>query len=145
MRYINKIIVHCTATEAGADYDIEDVRRWHTQPPPAGNGWRDVGYHYLIKLDGTVQRGRAISQPGAHCYGQNAHSIGVCYVGGLLDGKPADTRTREQKSSLLKLLANLSLMYRCRIFGHRDFANKECPCFDAKSEYAGLYDKFVLH
>lgn len=144
MRYINKIIVHCTATEEGRSFTIEDVKRWHTLPPPVGKGWRDVGYHYLVLLDGTVQRGRAISQPGAHCYGQNAHSIGVCYVGGLRDGKPADTRTDAQRRALLKLLANLTTMYRCHIFGHNDFAQKDCPGFDAKTEYAGLYEQLVV-
>lgn len=135
-RYINDIILHCTATPAGKDYSVADITNWHKQ-----RGWRTCGYHYVVRLDGSIERGRAISQPGAHCRGHNAHSIGVAYVGGLdTDGKPADTRTEAQKHALLKLLVNLTKIYRCRIHGHRDYnPQKACPCFDATKEYAPLY------
>lgn len=145
MRYINDIIVHCTDTPWDMDATAADIKAWHTLPPPKGNGWRDIGYHYVVRLDGTVERGRAISQPGAHCYGHNAHSVGVVYVGGRDEsGRTADTRTAAQKASLLKLLANLTRMYRCRIHSHHDYdAGKACPCFDATGEYAGLYKQLV--
>ena len=140
MRYINSIIVHCSATPEGADYSASDIRAWHRS-----RGWRDIGYHYVIKLDGTIERGRPISQPGAHCYGHNAHSIGVCYIGGIKDDHSADTRTMAQKQSLLKLITKLTQMYRCHTFGHRDFNQaKDCPCFDAAKEYAGLYNQIVI-
>lgn len=143
MRYINAIIVHCTATEAGMPFTLADIRRWHTQQPPSGRGWRNVGYHYIVRLDGTIERGMPISQAGIHCKGHNAHSVGVAYVGGLKDGKPEDTRTQAQKQSLLQLLVRLTQMYRCHIYGHRDFAQRDCPCFDAKKEYEGLYRQLV--
>lgn len=143
MRYINAIIVHCTATEAGTDIGLAQIKTYHTSPPPEGRGWRNVGYHYIVRLDGTIERGMPISQPGIHCKWHNAHSIGVCYVGGLKDGKPADTRTQAQKQALLQLLVRLTQMYRCHIFGHRDFAQRDCPCFDAKKEYEGLYRQLV--
>lgn len=143
MRYINAIIIHCTATEEHKDYTLADIKAWHTAPPPRGNGWRNCGYHYIVRLDGTVERGMPISQPGIHCRGHNAHSVAVCYVGGLRHGKPADTRTPAQKQALLKLIAKLTLMYRCHTYGHRDFAAKDCPCFDAKTEYAGLFNQLV--
>lgn len=139
-RYINDIILHCTATPPGLDASAGDIKRWHTQKPPRGNGWSDVGYHYIVRLDGTIERGRPISLAGAHCRGHNAHSIGVAYVGGLdASGKPADTRTEAQKAALLKLLCNLILMYRCSVHGHRDYdKGKACPCFDATAEYKNL-------
>lgn len=143
MRYINSIIVHCTATEAGFDIGLAQIRSWHTMAPPKGRGWRNCGYHYIVRLDGTIERGMPISQPGIHCKGHNAHSVGVAYVGGLKNGEPADTRTQEQKSAMLKLLAKLTLMYRCHTYGHRDFAQRDCPCFDAKKEYEGLYRQLV--
>lgn len=143
MRYINSIIVHCTATEAGFDIGLPEIQSWHTQAPPKGRGWRNCGYHYIVRLDGSVERGMPISQPGIHCKGHNAHSVGVAYVGGLKNGKPADTRTQEQKSAMLQLLAKLTLMYRCHTYGHRDFAQRDCPCFDAKKEYEGLYRQLV--
>ena len=135
-RYINDIIVHCTATRAGQDFSASDIAAWHKE-----RGWRSIGYHYVVRLDGTVERGRAISQPGAHCKGHNAHSVGVAYVGGLdAEGKPADTRTEAQRQALLKLLVNLTRIYRCRIHGHHDYnQGKSCPCFDATLEYAPLY------
>lgn len=140
MRYINDIIVHCTDTPSGMDVTAAQVTQWHRE-----KGWRTIGYHYLVRLDGTIEKGRPSSQPGAHCYGHNAHSIGVCYVGGRDENfKTADTRTRAQKDSLLKLLTNLTRMYRCRIHGHRDYAAKDCPCFDASKEYKGLYEQIVL-
>ena len=77
MRRINKIIVHCTATPEGRDVTINEVRDWHVND----NGWRDVGYHFLIRLDGTVEEGRPIEQTGAHCYGNNwgQYRYSVCW------------------------------------------------------------------
>ena len=133
MRVINKIIVHCTATKEGQDFDIEDVRNWHVE----GNGWRDVGYHYVVKLDGTIQLGRPLEVAGAHCKGHNEDSIGVCYVGGLDGfGEPCDTRTTEQVDSLGALIYTLVHTFPgSEVYGHRDFANKACPSFDARKEY----------
>ncbi len=135
MRIINEIIVHCTANRAGTDIGVREIRCFHQEE----KGWRDIGYHYVVRLDGTVERGRPISQPGAHCYGRNAHSIGVAYVGGLdKEGKPCDTRTPAQKAALLKLIFNLCKMYHASVSGHNDYARKACPCFDARKEYSKI-------
>ena len=108
-----------------------------TQPTniPAG-----IGYHYLVAIDGTVHAGRDVDIAGAHCRGHNRNSIGVCYVGGLdAARRPADTRTPEQRGALRGLLAALKRLYPGAVVrGHRDFAAKACPCFDATNEYAGL-------
>jgi N-acetylmuramoyl-L-alanine amidase len=128
MRTISKIIVHCTATPEGRDVTVADIDRWHRQ-----RGFRCIGYHYVIYLDGSVHQGRPIAEIGAHCLGQNNHSIGVCYVGGLAkDGKSAkDTRTDAQKASLVKLITELRRQFPlATLHGHREFANKDCPCFD---------------
>ena len=96
MRTITEIIIHCSATIEGKDYTVEDIDRWHRQ-----RGFARVGYHYVIRLDGTIQQGRPLDIAGAHCIGHNAHSIGICYIGGLdQTGKPKDTRTQAQKDSL---------------------------------------------
>ena len=92
--------------------------------------------------DGSIHKGRPVSEEGAHCVGHNKYSIGVCYIGGLAaDGKtPKDTRTDSQKSSLLNLLTQLKKSYPgVAIRGHRDFAAKACPSFDATKEYCNLY------
>lgn len=138
MRTITLIICHCTATIEGKHYIVEDVDRWHKQ-----RGWKMIGYHYLVLLDGTIQKGRPEEMVGAHCLNHNQHSIGVCYVGGLdKDKKPKDTRTEAQKASLLKLLTELKQKYpRALIMGHNVFANKSCPCYDAASEYKHLQPK----
>ena len=140
MRLINEIIVHCSANGPSCTFGAKEIKAVHL-----ARGFSDIGYHYVIKRDGTIERRRAISHPRAHCKGHNAHSIGVCYIGGLdADGNPVDNRTPEQKASLNKLLLNLVRMYHCKVFGHNDFANKACPCFDAKKEYDGFYNREVL-
>lgn len=140
MRKIDKIIVHCADTPEGRDVKAAEIKQWHTAKPPKGNGWKDIGYHYVIDLDGTIEPGRPIEEAGAHCSGQNAYSIGVCYVGGCdKDMKPKDTRTPAQKEALLSLLKYLVAKYPgAKIYGHRNFSNKPCPSFDAKTEYANI-------
>ena len=132
MRKINEIILHCTATPEGKDYDVETIRRWHVQ----GNGWRDIGYHYVIYRDGTIHLGRPLDQTGAHTSGHNASTIGIVYVGGCAaDGKtPKDTRTPAQKEALRTLCKVLcDTLDITKISGHRDYAAKACPSFDVKA------------
>jgi len=136
MRTIKEIIVHCSATQEGKDFTIADIDRWHRQ-----RGFTKIGYHYVIYRDGTIHVGRNESEVGAHCLGHNQNSIGICYIGGLSsDGKtPKDTRTDAQKKALTTLLQALKKKYpSASIHGHRDFAKKACPSFDATKEYAGL-------
>ena len=135
MRNINKIIVHCSATKEGKAFNVADIIRWHKQ-----RGFATIGYHWVVLLDGTIQQGRAEMTMGAHCLGHNANSIGICYIGGLdRNGQPKDTRTPAQKKALLELLKRLKKDYpNATIHGHREFANKACPCFDAKNEYKTL-------
>lgn len=136
MRTIKEIIIHCSATPEGRDYTVADIDRWHK-----AKGWKGIGYHFVIYRDGSIHVGRPKEQVGAHCVGHNTISIGVCYIGGLAsDGKtPKDTRTPQQKDSLLGLLEQLKEEFpKAKIHGHKDFANKACPCFDATSEYSSM-------
>lgn len=136
MRIINEIIIHCSATPEGKDYTVEQIKQWHKQ-----RGFSDIGYHYVIYRDGSIHSGRPIERIGAHCLKHNAHSIGICYIGGVSkDGKtPKDTRTDAQKESLIKLIKELKAKYpKATVHGHREYANKACPCFDAKNEYKNL-------
>ena len=135
-RTINELIIHCTATQEGKDYTAADITRWHKL-----QGWATIGYHYVVYLDGSIHEGRDIDVVGAHCLGHNAHSLGIVYVGGLAsDGKTAkDTRTPRQKEALVNLLKLLRAIYpKAKIYGHRDFAQKSCPCFNAKEEYKNI-------
>ena len=103
MRKVDKIIIHCSATKEGQDFNANDINNWHN-----AKGWNGIGYHYVIKLDGTVEQGRPVEISGAHTKGHNKGSIGVCYIGGLdANGKAKDTRTPEQVNSLRVLIGAL--------------------------------------
>ena len=147
-RRIDEIIVHCTASREGQEQTVEQIRRDHTTPvSKGGRGWSDIGYHYVVYLDGTVHEGRNVDVSGAHAVNHNANSIGVVYVGGVENRpgvpyeqlKPKDTRTEQQKASLLALLMDLRKLYpTARIIGHRDVSSKECPSFNARAEYRNV-------
>lgn len=149
MRKIKYIVLHCSATKEGQKVTVADVDRWHK-----ARGFRKIGYHYLIYLDGSIHTGRDLEEVGAHVSGSNSNSIGICYVGGLdAAGKGKDTRNEQQKAALFFLLQKLKERFPdARIVGHRDFSPdkngngiieqfefmKECPCFNAITEYKNV-------
>jgi hypothetical protein len=119
-RAINKIIIHHTASSQ--DTTVEQIRDWHVN----GNGWSDIGYHFIILKDGTVANGRHINKTGSHCKGQNAGSIGICVTGNTNNEPP----TKPQVESLygkLKMLCEEYHLDRHNVYGHRDFSTSECP------------------
>lgn len=138
MRKINEVIVHCSATPEGRDVTVETIDKWHK-----GNGWKGIGYHWVIYRDGSIHAGRPESQIGAHCKGKNRNTIGICYIGGMdkANKHPKDTRTQAQRKAMVQLLSELKMRYVTieKISGHRDYANKACPSFDATREYAALF------
>ena len=136
MRLVKEVIIHCSATREGQHVSVDTIKDWHL-----AKGWNDIGYHFYIDLDGTIHKGRDIDKMGAHCKGRNRNSIGVCYCGGVeADGKtPKDTRTQEQKESLLHVLKTFKAMYpESIIYSHNEFAAKACPSFDATKEYENI-------
>ena len=138
MRNIQHIVVHCTATPEGRYHDAKDIDRWHK-----ARGFKSIGYHWVIRIDGTIEPGRPEPTVGAHVEGHNSYTIGVVYVGGVERDtfKPKDTRTAAQKAAMLNLLGDLKRRFpKAEILGHRDFpkVTKACPSFDAKTEYAQL-------
>jgi len=130
-REIDKIIIHCSATKEGREFNVDDVRLWHK-----AKGWRDVGYHYVIPLNGDLEVGREESEIGSHTYRHNLRSIGVCYIGGLDENsKPKDTRTDEQKETLRCLIADLMVKYpKAKVYGHYNFSSKACPSFNVEKD-----------
>ena len=136
MRKINKIIIHCTATPEGREVTTKDLRKWHVEE----RGWSDIGYHFFIDLDGEVHECRPIERTGAHTKGHNWDSIGIAYAGGMnLDNtKSKDTRTEAQHEALVDLLCQLHDAYGGEVYGHRDFSSKDCPSFDARTEYENI-------
>jgi N-acetyl-anhydromuramyl-L-alanine amidase AmpD len=136
MRSINLIVIHCSATRSDRPFTVTDLIACHQ----ARFGF--TAYHYYITRDGQMYQTRHENLAGAHAKHYNQHSIGICYEGGLdTQGRPADTRTPEQKQALVALLRSLKEDYPdATILGHRDLpgVRKDCPCFDAKAEYADL-------
>ncbi len=131
MREINKMIIHCSATPPDMDIGAAEINQWHKE-----KGWKGIGYHYVIRRNGVVEKGRSIDLVEAHCSGQNKGSIGICYIGGVDEnGKPKDNRTQTQKESLNRLVASLQLVFgEMEICGHNEFSNKACPSFNVKEE-----------
>ena len=131
MRNINQIVVHCSATPPSMIVGAEDIRRWHLE-----KGWSDIGYGYVIKRNGEIEKGRDIARAGAHAKGHNRNSIGICLVGGVDEnGKPDDNYRIIQYQSLKTLIHILEITFPIEsILGHRDLpnVNKECPCFDVQ-------------
>jgi hypothetical protein len=132
MREINQIVIHCSDTPAGMDIGAAEIRQWHTDPPPRGRGWNDIGYHYVIRRDGQLEIGRPEEVVGAHVEGHNAHSIGVCMVGG---GKGVCNFTHDQWARLRSVVNMLTCEYpNAAVCGHRDLnPAKQCPSFDARA------------
>ena len=143
MRNIDSIIVHCSATKAGLDFTATDIDRWHRE-----RGFNGIGYHYVIRLDGKLEKGRDVTLAGAHCKGWNERSVGICYIGGLDEnGRPTDTRTNVQNRVLYQIIMDLQREYNIlQVLGHRDTSPdlngdgviepyeyvKACPCFDVR-------------
>ena len=141
MRKINKIIIHCSATKEGEDISAAVIDRWHRD-----RGWSGIGYHYVVSLNGNIEYGRPIDKQGAHVKDHNKGSIGICYIGGVESERSSngkwiakDTRTLEQKESLLDLIKTLKRLHpEATVHGHNEFAAKACPCFNVKEEYCNL-------
>ena len=146
MRVITLLIIHCSAVKPDQTSSAAQIDTWHRQ-----RGWKfGIGYHYVVRRNGEIEHGRPEWMIGAHCLNHNAHSIGICYEGGLdARGQPADTRTAEQKASLRRLLEDLHRRYpRAIIVGHHDLdPKKACPCIpNVAREYEDLNDvRACLH
>ena len=149
------IIIHCSATKEGQDIKARDIDRMHR-----ARGFNQIGYNYVIDLDGIIETGRPLTIAGAHCIGYNDHSVGICYVGGLdAFGQPADTRTPAQKTAMNELINKLTREYEIvELLGHRDTSPdlndngivepfewiKSCPCFDVREEYKSFINPIIV-
>lgn len=141
MKTVDKVIVHAADTPSDMDIGAEEIRRWHVE----GNGWSGIGYHYIIRRDGTIELGRDLDgdgdvgeHMGAHVYGHNRGTLGVCMVG----GKPGCNYTAAQWKSLEWLVRDILGRHELAatdVYGHNDFdSSKGCPMFDARAWAATL-------
>ena len=159
---VDAIIIHCSATREGQDIGAKEIDAMHKQ-----RGFNGIGYHYVVRLDGKVEKGRNETAIGAHCNTKgfskesyNRHSIGICYVGGLdKAGKAKDTRTPEQKAALIDLINDICKRYPIvELLGHRDTSPdkngsgeiepcefiKMCPCYDVRAEYGTVMKNVIV-
>ena len=113
MRDLKRVILHCSATPEGREVSVEDIRSWHTDPPPRGNGWSDIGYQ---------------------------DSVGVCYIGGLdTSMAPKDTMTVPQEIAFVELVKSLRLIFgELSIHGHNEYSTKACPSFSVEQKFGFL-------
>lgn len=137
MRIPKYLVIHCSATKLSQDIPVSTIKKWHVK----GRGWSDVGYHYYIRKDGSLELGRdrdgdgdIWEEIGAHVRNFNSKSVGICYEGGLDEsGEPKDTRTKEQLITMSAIVKVISSQFKgIKIRGHKDFPNvaKSCPCFE---------------
>ena len=137
MRTITLLVIHCSAVRPDQTSSAAQIDTWHRR-----QGWHlGIGYHYVVRRDGQIEPGRPEWMVGAHCKNHNAHSLGICYEGGLnARGQPDDTRTLAQKLAMVQLLEVLRRRYpKALIVGHHDLnPQKACPCFDAVKAYSQL-------
>lgn len=124
------IVVHCSATRPSMDVGVREIRQWHL-----AQGWLDVGYHFIIKRDGTVEDGRPVDVVGSGVKNYNHNSVHICLVGGSPENDPAGFEanfTEAQMDALIETLGKCSAYYsRAKIVGHHTLdASKACPSFD---------------
>lgn len=132
MRQINEIIVHCAYTKPSMDIGGDWIRKVHLK-----KGWKDIGYHYVIRRDGRIDHGRKVQVIGSHCKGKNRHSIGICLVGGMSEeNQPEDNFTDAQMDRLRTIISDLKKRFPDieKVSGHRDYSKKPCPCFDVNTK-----------
>lgn len=128
-RSVNLLVIHCSATPPNMDIGAKEIRRWHK-----AKGWSDIGYHDVIRRDGSYERGRDYNRIGAHVRGYNRGSIGVCMVGGVDEyNNPEDNFTDEQWESLTRYCRATKAQINVSIAGHNEFdKGKACPSFDVQ-------------
>ena len=124
------LVIHCSATKPSMDIGLREIKRWHVDD----NGWRDVGYHYIIRRNGEVELGRSNRDTGAHAAGYNHKSISLCMVGGMAEDNSAENNfTAQQWTALLDLVKQIKVDYpEANVIGHNEISNKECPSFDVQ-------------
>lgn len=139
IRFVDTIVLHCSATPFNQDIGAEEIRRYHVDH----RKWSDIGYHYVIRLDGSLEEGRPLYKQGAHVRGHNQTSIGICYIGGLdQKGRAVNTMNIMQRAAIEELVDELVLVFDqiTDFCGHCDFpgVKKTCPNFAVSEEFAGI-------
>lgn len=130
-RSIDLLVIHCSASPITMDIGVKEIREWHTSSP---RNWSDIGYHFVIRLNGELEKGRPLYRSGAHARGYNKNSVGICVVGGVdKDIKPENTMNKLQEKTLIDLIEELNWFFSdLEIKGHNELSSKACPSFDVQ-------------
>lgn len=129
-RPVDKLIIHCAATPPKMDIGVKEITEWHKK-----QGWKTIGYHFVIRRDGTLENGRNIDEIGAHVKGQNTGSIGICLIGGVDERNiPEANFTEKQWGELKRFVMAFKAVYpKATIHGHNEYAAKACPSFNVQT------------
>lgn len=138
MKTITHVVLHYSATYEDQNLTVKDIDRMHK-----ARGWSGVGYHYVIRRDGTVEQGRAETTVGAHVGGQNSGKIGICCIGGLNRATGSnvgvDNRPPAQIAATIRLVKDILKRHpKAKVVGHRDLAATQCPGFDVIPWWNGV-------
>lgn len=146
VKSIEYIVIHCSATPITMNIGVDEIDKWHRD-----RGWEKIGYHIVIRrkpgrLGGLIEYGdRSLSEAGAHIYGYNSRSIGVCMIGGVDKFNNSQNNFTEDQFEALRKTVNFlrSIFPNAKVQGHRDFpgVHKDCPCFDVKDWFIHKEDK----
>jgi N-acetylmuramoyl-L-alanine amidase len=130
---IDEIVLHCSATREGQDITAKTIDGWHIK-----RGFKKIGYHLVIRLDGSREYGRKLTEIGAHVKGRNSKTVGVCYIGGCDKNlKPKDTMNEAQEKSFREYVKELRELTKkhLKISGHNEYAAKACPSFKVSEKF----------
>jgi len=138
VRDLKRVILHCSATPEGRKVSVDTIRGWHMD-----RGWDDIGYHFCILANGSIEKGRDIDKIGSHTYSHNADSIGICYIGGLdKEMHYKDTMTALQEIAFIQLVWSLRMILGpLKVHGHNEFSDKKCPSFKVNEKFKFLNEE----
>ncbi len=126
---IRTIVIHCSATPPYRDIGVAEIDEWHRE-----RGWKKIGYHLVIRRDGSLEYGREADRMGAHAKGHNKDSYAICWIGGVDNlNRAEDNRTDAQKASLETAVKAIKLIWpNAAVIGHNEVSTKDCPSFDCQ-------------
>lgn len=125
-RKVNRVFIHCSASDRMTDDDVSVIKKWHTSPDPKDKSkpWSDVGYHFFIKQGGTLQQGRNIEVVPAAQEGNNTGTIAICCAGLTTFSEAQFKSLRELCHAIKTNLPDVTF------HGHCEVSSKTCPVFD---------------
>lgn len=117
MKNVEGIVLHHSGVSVLQS--VETIHNYHKNT----KGWAGIGYHYYVRKDGSIYRGRPENMAGAHCPGVNSTSIGICAEGNFDE----ETMSDVQKNAIIELVKDIKTRHNIWIKGHREVISTSCP------------------